>query len=996
MLLRALRSRRRHRGLDTRVDTRLTLAESTESAQPRRSDAIARGSLVGRYVVVDRLGAGAMGIVYAAYDPELDRRVALKLLQQAPDDSPDDSRSRTRLLREAQALARLSHPNVVAVHDVGTYERSIHGGTSTPLVFIAMELVDGTTLSQWLKARPRTWREVLATILPAGHGVAAAHAQGLVHGDLKPDNVMIASDGRIRVMDFGLARPRARGTSGDAGDSSPPRGTELSASNDALATPLTRVGTLVGTPAYMAPEQFSGARGDPRSDQFSFCVTLWEAFFGERPFRGDTLANLAFAVSHGELVVPPGATKVPAWLRRVLARGLAADPEARWPDMGELLRALEQGQSAASRRRALTAGVLALAATGAVILVQRSQHAAAVAACAREGEEIAQVWNAAELEAVEAAAGATGAAFAASTGERLAPWLDAYAGDWSTARTEVCVQDLESGEDETWTRARQCLDERRLDLDALVERLGRADLAALQSALEAAAALPPIDACRDPAVLTRRPLPPEDRLDEVRAIKAELARAGAARHAGDFAEALEIAAAARDRAEALAWPPLRAEALLVFGGIARHGRTREEGEAALADAFFAAQDAAVPEVASDAASQLVYLLGYLEAREREALTWARHAQTQIAQVEPEAGLRAARLASHLGAVSHAAGRFEAAREHHERALALHEAVLGPAHPTIGVQLANLAGALLELGELDTAREALERSLAIRERVFGPDHPELASSLNNLAAVDRLTGDHRGALARMQRVVALKEAAFGSRSPEVAGALDNLALIQFSLGDLDDAVAGHERALSIREEVLGPEHVDVAYTLDALGGIYLELDDTDRARAAHTRALAILERERGPDHPDVARTVGNLANVAYQLRELDTALPLHERAAKIREATLGPDHRDVGVSLGGLATTLHAMGEHERAYEAFARSIPILARRLSPNHHELRQQLENLTKVLVSLGDDALAAKRWADAERWFAGALVLRARLPEYPEQHAWATRGLARAREEG
>jgi Protein kinase domain len=230
----------------------------------------ANGATVGRYVVLNRLGEGGMGVVYAARDPELDRKVALKLLRGDFSQIAQGSLHR-RLLQEAQAMARMAHPNVVTVYDVGTWRNRI---------FIAMEIVEGQTLGEWLAGGPRFWREIVAMFLPAGHGLAAAHASGLVHRDFKPASVFIGSDGRVRVGDFGLAATGATGprtTDADHG--------ELAATADSQSA----VGSMAGTPYYMAPEELLGDPTDARSDQFSFCVALYAAITGLHPFAGDSI-----------------------------------------------------------------------------------------------------------------------------------------------------------------------------------------------------------------------------------------------------------------------------------------------------------------------------------------------------------------------------------------------------------------------------------------------------------------------------------------------------------------------------------------------------------------------------------------------------------------------------------------------------------------------------------------------------------------------------------
>jgi serine/threonine protein kinase len=275
---------------------------------------------IGRYLVRREIGAGGMGVVYAAFDPHLDRTVAVKLLR-----GGGDEEGGRHLLREARAMAQLSHPNVVPVYDVGEHDGA---------VFITMEYVEGTAADRWLAEHPRPHREVLHIFFHAGLGLAAAHERGLVHRDFKPANVLVGLDRRVRVVDFGLARPGlvAAATAEDL---------EL---EDVLLgvdeTNLTRTGLHAGTPAYMAPELLEHSCADPRADQFSFCVSLWEALYGERPFEGRSVFALAENVLAGRIRPAPPLSRVPAWLREILLRGLAADPERRFPSMKALLAAI--------------------------------------------------------------------------------------------------------------------------------------------------------------------------------------------------------------------------------------------------------------------------------------------------------------------------------------------------------------------------------------------------------------------------------------------------------------------------------------------------------------------------------------------------------------------------------------------------------------------------------------------------------------------------------
>ncbi|HTM19879.1 MAG TPA: protein kinase, partial [Kofleriaceae bacterium] len=263
------------------------------------------GDKVDRFSILGRLGHGGMGVVFSAYDPRLDRKVALKLLRSSDDSKLTPEEAQARLLREAQALAQQSHPNVIAVYDVGTYKSE---------VYIAMELVEGKTLGQWLRAYQRSHREILDKFVQAGKALAAAHGSGLVHRDFKPENVLVGDDDRVRVMDFGLARSLFYDIPEESLD---PMFRIAVDGVSELNRDLTATGAVLGTPRYMAPEQFLGRLADARSDQFSFCVALWEALYGERPFPGVTAGELAAAVRTGRLREPPDISDrgVPAWLK---------------------------------------------------------------------------------------------------------------------------------------------------------------------------------------------------------------------------------------------------------------------------------------------------------------------------------------------------------------------------------------------------------------------------------------------------------------------------------------------------------------------------------------------------------------------------------------------------------------------------------------------------------------------------------------------------------
>ncbi len=316
-----------------------------------------------RFAVLRLIGAGGMGVVYAAYDEELDRRVAIKVLR---DDRKLGNEGRARMLREAQAMAKLSHPNVVQVYEVGEL-----GGQ----IFIAMEFIKGKSLQEWLDSEERGLDEILEVFVQAGRGLAAAHRAGIVHRDFKPDNVLIDGDGTARVLDFGLARAeheRASEPGVDPGDSMAARMAGVTSKTSALRVDLTMAGTLMGTPAYMSPEQFAGGTIDWRSDQFSMCVALYTAVYKQRPFgeRDAGFAELHAAVSAGALRPPPTDVKAPAWLFPTLKTGLAVNPAERHPSMDTLLAAISPDRATATRRWLWPVMTLAVAALAVFVTLE--------------------------------------------------------------------------------------------------------------------------------------------------------------------------------------------------------------------------------------------------------------------------------------------------------------------------------------------------------------------------------------------------------------------------------------------------------------------------------------------------------------------------------------------------------------------------------------------------------------------------------------------------
>ncbi len=862
--------------------------EAADGVRARRDDVDAtleRGALVGRYVVVDRLGAGGMGIVYSAYDPELDRKVALKMLRA----EADGHAARARLLREAQALARLDHPNVVAVHDVGAVGER---------VWLAMEFVDGHTLGRWCAERPRTWREIVEVMTQAGRGLAAAHAAGLVHRDFKPDNVMVSRDGRVRVMDLGLARAgREAGASAEA--------SELPRSR--LELELTMAGAVMGTPVYMAPEQFRGEEVGPAADVFAFCVTLWEALYGERPFAGETLAELVLHVTAGELRAPPRGGRAPAWLRRIAERGLAVEAARRWPDMPSLLAAIARAQA---RRRFRVAGALLLVGGLAAAVGwgwRRAEESRRLAACDEVGASIGTSWNERTRTEVREALLATGVSFAAATADRVVPLLDEYAADWQRVSAGVCRE-----RDARWAadgrlldRAWWCLDERRLEFESLVERLTQGDREVVQDAVPVARNLKGVEECEDAATLARQPpLPASDRA-ELRSVRRDLARAHNAEVTGKIALAFGLVTRVLARARALQWDSLVAGALLqqsqLFHRIGRHADAEAVGE----DAYFKALDAGAVGVAADAATYLIFVTGYALARPGDGRRWWRHADAAIRTLEPTPSLRTAHALVSLGNTQYVAGEYAEAEANYRRALAIEQEELGPLHLRTAATLSNLAAIPFAAGDYAAARALFEQARVVEAAAFGEEHPEIARGLNNLATIAYLTDD------------------------------------------LPQARALYEQALAIREKVLGPDHPDVAFSLTGLADVFEVMGDRVGARAMNERALAIREKALGADHPDLAVNLVSLGKLRRAAGDLISALRLFERALAASERAYGPAHDDVATARTAIGEIYLEMGARVEARVFLERALADLERSRGPEHALLHDTLVALARLDIA-------------------------------------------------
>jgi tetratricopeptide (TPR) repeat protein len=915
------------------------LDDPTAATMPASASTVEAPDDGERYLLRDRLGEGAMGVVWRAHDRTLDREVALKLLHDRF--LGDDHQA--RLAAEARAMARLSHPNVVGVYDAG-----VQGGRA----YLTMELVRGATLARWL-ATPRGWREVVDVFAAAADGLAAAHAAGILHRDVKPANILVGDDGVARVADFGVASAGAIPV--DAGG--------------AVTAATTGI---VGSPAYLSPQRLRGEPAVAADDQFAFCVSLHEALDGERPFAGATLAELATSIERG----PPPPRGVPGWLRAVIARGLAADPAARFPSMAALAEALRRRprwpRLAAGGGAMLLAGVVAYAVTGGDD--ERT--------CPAGAAELASVWNADARARLGAVFDALDAPHAAGTRDAITGALDRYAAGWIAAHDDACAATRSA---ELLDRQRLCLGLRRRALAATIDALAGVDRASLDDATAVIEALPAIADCADPARLAAvrgSPGSPEAKLRE------DLIDASVLLHHERTAEGLALARQVIAAAEASGDPAALAEArFLLARGLAQNGELTPA-----ADAFGAAA-AAYAEV-GDPGSQAIALarqayvlkeLGvFRDAQHVLELADAALATDPSPTAEVEVRDIRGHLLAEVGDYAGAAAQWERVRARHaqisgERSsfqtevlgnlsaaagmqgdygLALRYArealdiarQLGEAHPYVADARRGVADALTRLERHDEARAEIAQALAIARAAHGEQHVQIAEIEASYARIEARAGDARAEAAHLERAVTIREA-LAPDAVETQALRGDYGASLAALGRIDEGLAILEDALPRLEGLLGPLHPSVAGARIHLGLSLVQADRLDEAAAAFTAAAEALD-----DIPlGQANALAYLAAVERLRGRPAEALAHDQRSLDLQLPILGDQDVDVAFSRVALASDHLALGAPDLALPLAEAGLAVLA--TDPGGRPLAQWA--VARALLATGGDRARARALA-------------------------------------
>jgi eukaryotic-like serine/threonine-protein kinase len=772
-----------------------TVAGTHVSGAPRVLELPARGAEIGRYLVTGGIGRGAMGAVLGAYDADLDRKVAIKLIAE-PLDADEDRRK--RLLGEAKSMARITHTNVVTVYDAGVWHDRL---------WVAMELIDGVTLDQWHADGERSVAEIVDAFVAAGRGLAAAHDAGVLHGDFKPSNVMFAKNGRVVVADFGLSNSLESPKPSEAVLESP-----------------------VGTPAYMSPEHFLGGAIDARADQFAFCVALFEQLTGARPFKGRSLLELASAISQGSLAVA-AAAKIPTRVRAVVMRGLSSKPEDRFATMHELIAALES--AVRPRWRWQLAIVAAVVLVGAVtwVLARDDERA-----CVRGRERVQAFWNAGSRAGVTVTGEGMTAAALDLRADHLRDGLDRWLGEWIELYDEACRDGAPHSQEIAQRSRVACIENRHDSARGFVELLTSTGVESrrVDALLEV---LPDLAECRGPAFGQWEPVPADPELArQVAALRLRLSEARMRRRASSAdAVAPEVAAvlaSARDSGLS----HVVAEALLEHAAVVRAQGGVAAAEAAVDEALDVALRDGHDFLAGRAINRrLLMMQEEPTVRAIEAMRWA-HMGEVLSTRGGATDRYLGDFPNNLGIILRHLGDREGALRECHRAEAFYGSGENPdRHSAIGARV-NCAAALLELLRVDEAESILLEALAQFDEMFGPEHPDAITIAWNLANVEIVRGERHRALERGKNAMARQLAATGDQGLAARGSFIRMAQLHATVGEIAEARAMLERARA-------------AYRLDGARELELVFAEAAIESNAKNDELAIELLSRIIDNPD---------------------------------------------------------------------------------------------------------------------------------------------------
>jgi tRNA A-37 threonylcarbamoyl transferase component Bud32/tetratricopeptide (TPR) repeat protein len=881
--------------------------------------ALSPGALVDRYQILSFVGRGSFGLVYAAFDPKLDRRVALKLLH------GDGGTGEDRFLGEVRAMAKVSDPGVVAIYDAGQFENRS---------YIAMEFIDGATLRAWLADKPRDLDAITSAFIQAGRGLAAAHAAGVIHRDFKPDNVLVRGNGTVAVSDFGLAERAGRSSSEDE--------------------------WLVGTPAYMAPEALRREAVDVRADVYSFCVSLYEASFGTHPFPAGSIAELLAAIERGPRI--PRDSRLPRHVREVVLAGLASTPSDRPQSMGLLLRALQHDPR--SKRRWIAGAAIAVAATTALV-VRSTQTSDPASSCSvRAHDQINAIWGPSRRAAVRGALESSKSPIGRDAGARVEIVLDRYAASLQTAWIGACeARESKSSPADLTQRRINCLERRREHLAALAETLAHPDERTVLNASTATYALPAVETCGGERWLPgQSPHQADSRFSEAHAA---LANAQVLADLGHTAEGLAALVSPLELARETGDRALEAEARLVEGDLRRAVEPRA-AEAPLHAAAIAASAAGRLDLEAAAKILLVQTLAHSQLRLDEVALAAKYAEAVVDRLGDPIMTADYRYSRALAEWS--IGGSGRSLPFDIGTLIAQLSVHGEDHPKTAEAQNNLAVSLFELERLDLSIALERRALETRERLQGREHPETLNAQGNLAYAFAERGEIAEAVRLQESVAAGRERLFGADYFLLSETWLRLSrLYQWELGRPDDAVRAARQALAIDAKEFGEdasESIASAANLARILAAHSEHVEADRISA---RALAVADKNLPPDHL-LARTA--LLARGYALERggrCNDAVPLLERLDRL-SADVSTGRSDLSAGLQALARCRIALGDLPAA-------VTLLVRAVTLREETRGAQSPLVADALIELSAFYRAQRRRAEAITAAERAVRLRANI---------------------
>ena len=900
-------------------DVRTVPIDDTEPEARRAEPGL--GTLIDKYVIRSRIGAGGCGTVYSAFDSVLERDVALKLLGHT-----DASMQATlnpswpRLVREARMLAKLSEPEVVTVYEVGSADGQ---------AYLAMELVQGGDLQGFIEQHrapgapePLPLPRALELLEQAGLGLAVAHEAGVVHGDFKPANVLIDARGRAKVSDFGiarLARAVSRASEGRGDGDGDPLDTE---DPDPVRT-VSSTG-LAGTPAYMAPEQFERRPADVASDIYAYCTTLYQAVYGRLPFQARTVAEIAArkVTSHPEF---PSHREVPRWLVRLLDRGLQIDPQQRPKDMREVLQQLSRWRRRPGRRWFVLGGSLlgAAAVTAAMWMGEEAQP------CPMQDATLG--WDDSAARAVQKSFATVGGASGKAVARRVTDRMDEFAQTWRQAHQEACRTAW--GDPQLGAQAFACLRRRRRVVEALAAAWIEPTNRTVDAAVSAIEAMPSVQACLDPEALATAPDLPEDPVlrEEVIGIGESLDAAIATARTGAVEQAVQLASQAQERATQTGHEPVIGRAMLALGQAHELAGELEAAREELQQAFFMAQRWDDPETAAAAAERLAYLVGTRLEEHEQGLLWSDHAKVALGKT----GGSTAVLLGNEGSILERLGRYDEALQRYEASLREHDP--DDAYG-LGVTHLRTGDALRYQGRSEDALSHYEHAAEAWARALGPEHPRLSiPTLSRATALAKL-GRIDDAVPMFEQAIEGLTRAFGPEHPNVAAARMNLGVTLKNAGRHDEAEASLREAVRINVEIYGEDHLKVAQTREAVGRLLTKAGRPDEAIVEHEQARARFEAELPEGHPDRVLVHLNLGDAHLAAGQHDQAIAAYELGVAETKA-LPEDAVLRGDALAYLGRGLATAGRCEEA---------------RPKLQEAQRRLHN-----VEVYEDGLAlAREW--------------------------------------